>query len=147
MKTAALPLGPEIISGHKIGQDAAPINMSHLSFKISLLGLGLLTRGLPLFVVHTTADLGRVGPGASVSQIEQDRASEGQMKLVGSDDCSTGIVAVLIVPNEATSEFHVPRSASLPGDLDCLRVERWPVMGRHNLYLDQECDNGSSLVG
>jgi hypothetical protein len=37
MKTEALPLAPEIISGHKIGQDRAAINMSHLSFKISLL--------------------------------------------------------------------------------------------------------------
>lgn len=60
-------------------------------------------------MIHATADLGRIGPGASVSRIEQDRASEGQMNLVGSDDCSIGLVAVLIVPNEATSEFHVPR--------------------------------------
>jgi hypothetical protein len=36
-KTAAFALGPEIISGYKIGQDGAAINMSHLSFKISLL--------------------------------------------------------------------------------------------------------------
>ncbi len=52
MKTEALPLAPEIISGHKIGQDRAAINMSHLSFKISLLSPGFLTRGLPLFVIH-----------------------------------------------------------------------------------------------
>ena len=32
------------------------------------------------------------------------------MNLVGSEDCSIGLVALLIVPNEATSEFHVPRS-------------------------------------
>jgi hypothetical protein len=33
----------------------ATINMSHLSFKISFLSLGFLTRGLPLFVIHAAA--------------------------------------------------------------------------------------------
>jgi hypothetical protein len=38
IKTDPLPLGPDIISGHKISQDgAAAINMSDLSFKINLL--------------------------------------------------------------------------------------------------------------
>jgi hypothetical protein len=39
MKTEAFPLAPEIISGHKIGQDRTMINVSHLSLKISLLSL------------------------------------------------------------------------------------------------------------
>ena len=48
IKTDPLPLGPDIISGHKISQDgAAAINMSDLSFKINLLSLGFLTCGLP----------------------------------------------------------------------------------------------------
>jgi hypothetical protein len=39
-ESQTLPLDNEIISRHKISQDGATINMSHLSFKISLLSLG-----------------------------------------------------------------------------------------------------------
>jgi hypothetical protein len=58
MKTEAFPLAPEIISGHKIGQDRTTINVSPSEPQDQLAEPGFLTRGLPLFEIHAVSPFG-----------------------------------------------------------------------------------------